>query len=185
MSGAQAGAADPRASAEGLVSVRIGGQAFGIPVLQVQDVIAQAATNRVPLGPPEVAGSLNLRGRIVTAIDMRKRLGMEPRRPAEGHMSVIVERHGELYALLVDDVGDVLWLAPTLHEPAPLTLSADWRGLSAGLYRLEGELLLVLNIAEVLALSRHTPGIGPGAGPRDTARTEPEPASADGSTAPR
>lgn len=176
-------AGETPAAVEGLVSVRIGGQAFGIPVLQVQDVIAQAATNRVPLGPPEVAGSLNLRGRIVTAIDMRRRLGMEPRRPQEGHMSVIVERHGELYALLVDDVGDVLWLSPTLHEPAPLTLSADWRGLSTGLYRLEAELLLVLNIAEVLTLSRPAASLPAAAAMRDATRVEQEPAVADGAVA--
>lgn len=137
--------------AEGLVSVRIGAQAFGVPVLSVQDVIAQTGINRVPLGPPEVAGSLNLRGRIVTAIDMRRRLGMEPRGPDEGFMSVIVERNGELYALLVDDVGDVLWLPESQHEAPPITLSAEWRRLCSGLYRLEGELLLVLNVADVLA----------------------------------
>lgn len=137
---------------EGLVSVRIGGQAFGVPVLAVQDVIAQTAINRVPLGPAEVAGSLNLRGRIVTAIDMRQRLRTPPRRADEGFMSVIVERHGELYALLVDDVGDVLWLPENQHEPPPVTLSPQWRRLCSGLYRLEDELLLVLNVEEVLVL---------------------------------
>lgn len=141
---------------EGLVSIKIGGQTFGVPVLQVQDVIAQTAINRVPLGPPEVAGSLNLRGRIVTAIDMRRRLRMEPRRVDEGTMSVIVERNGELYALLVDDVGDVLWLAQSTYEPLPATLSREWRGICSGLYRLDGELLLVLKIDEILALSRQT-----------------------------
>lgn len=141
-------------AAEGLVSVRIGKQAFGVPVLCVQDVIAQTAINRVPLGPPEVAGSLNLRGRIVTAIDMRRRLGIEPRNADESTMSVIVERNGELYALLVDDVGDVLWLQESLHEPPPVTLSPDWRRLCSGLYRLEGELLLVLKVDEVLVLDQ-------------------------------
>jgi len=143
------GAADV---AEGLVSVRIGPQGFGVPVLSVQDVIAQTEINRVPLGPPEVAGSLNLRGRIVTAIDMRRRLGMSPRSADEPFMSVIVERNGELYALLVDDVGDVLWLAEAQHEPPPVTLSPAWRKLCSGLYRLQGELLLVLKVDEVLSL---------------------------------
>lgn len=152
--------AAPAEAAEGLVSIRIGRQAFGVPVLQVQDVIAQTAINRVPLGPPEVAGSLNLRGRIVTAIDMRRRLGMEPRATGEGFMSVIVERNGELYALLVDDVGDVLWLPASSHEPPPVTLSGDWRGLCSGLYRLEGELLLVLKVEEVLTLGRPLGGAG-------------------------
>ncbi len=68
-------------------------------------------------------------------------------------MSVIVERNGELYALLVDDVGDVLWLPRSGQEPPPVTLSGGWQGLCSGLYRLEGELLLVLDIEEVLTLS--------------------------------
>jgi purine-binding chemotaxis protein CheW len=154
MSRAHETAAQAGEPAEGLVSVRIGQQTFGVPVLQVQDVIAQTALNRVPLGPPEVAGSLNLRGRIVTAIDMRRRLEMEPRGPGDSFMSVIVERNGELYALLVDDVGDVLWLRQDIHELPPVTVSSQWRGLCSGLYRLEDDLLLVLKIDEVLMLGR-------------------------------
>ena len=139
-------------STEGLVSIRVGKQTFGVPVLEVQDVIAQTPINRVPLGPPEVAGSLNLRGRIVTAVDMRRRLKMEPRQPDDSFMSVIVEHIGELYALLVDDVGDVLWLTSSDHEPTPVTLSPHWRAVCSGLYRLEGELLLVINVDQVLNL---------------------------------
>lgn len=139
-------------STEGLVSIRVGKQMFGVPVLEVQDVIAQTAINRVPLGPIEVAGSLNLRGRIVTAVDMRRRLKMEPRAPNDSFMSVIVEHIGELYALLVDDVGDVLWLSSADHEASPVTLSPHWRAICSGLYRLEGELLLVINVDQVLNL---------------------------------
>ena len=138
---------------EGLVSIRVGAQTFGVPVLKVQDVIAQTAINRVPLGPPEVAGSLNLRGRIVTAIDMRRRLRMPDRSRDDSFVSIIVDNGGELYALLVDDVGDVLWLSASDHEPNPVTLSAHWRSLCSGLYRLDGELLLVLNVGQVLALN--------------------------------
>lgn len=139
-------------STAGLVSIRVGKQSFGVPVLKVQDVIAQTPINRVPLGPPEVAGSLNLRGRIVTAIDLRCRLGMEPRGSDETFMSVIVERSGELYALLVDDVGDVLWLSPADHEPSPVTMSPQWRAVCSGLYRLEDDLLLVINVEQILNL---------------------------------
>jgi len=142
----------PTGEVGGVVSIRVGNQTFGVPVLKVQDVITQTTINVVPLAPPEVAGSLNLRGRIVTAIDMRRRLGMPPRQANEKFMCVIVERTGELYALLVDDVGDVLWLSATSFEPAPITLSAAWRTLCDGLYRLEGELLLALNVEQVLAL---------------------------------
>jgi purine-binding chemotaxis protein CheW len=142
---------------EGLVSVRIGRQGFGVPVLKVQDVIAQTVINRVPLAPREVAGSLNLRGRIVTAIDMRQRLRLEPRGPGATFMCVIVEHSSELYALMVDDVGDVLWLPRSDHEPTPATLAGDWRSVCNGLYRLKGELLLVLNIEQVLTLNTGSP----------------------------
>ena len=138
---------------EGLVSIRLGAQTFGVPVMKVQDVIAQTAINTIPLAPPEVAGTLNLRGRIVTAIDMRRRLGIASREPEERSMSVILERSGELYALLVDDVGDVLWLSSALFEPTPVTVSPAWRVLCAGLYRLEGELLLALDVEKVLTLA--------------------------------
>lgn len=139
-----------RAGSQGFVSVTVGRQVLGVPVLRVQDVIAETTINRIPLAPPEVAGSLNLRGRIVTAIDLRRRLRMPDRTDERPNISVIVERGGELYALLVDDVGDVLWLAADQYEPAPTTLSGHWRSLCEGLYRLEGELLLVLNIDQVL-----------------------------------
>jgi len=138
---------------EGLVSIRVGSQTFGVPVLKVQDVIAQTTINRVPLAPPEVAGSLNLRGRIVTAVDMRLRLRMAPREAGEGFMCVIVERGGELYALLVDDVGDVLWLPPETRETPPVTLSNRWQSVCTGLYLLETELLIVMDIDQVLTLA--------------------------------
>lgn len=145
--------ADEAAGIQGLVSIRVGGETFGVPVLSVQDVIAPVRIDVVPLAPPEVAGSLNLRGRIVTAIDIRTRLGMPAREPGASHMSVIVERSGELYALQVDDVGDVLWLSVADQEPAPITLSPDWRAVCDGLYRLEGELLLVLDVERFLTLA--------------------------------
>lgn len=134
----------------GLVSVRLGDALFGVPVLQVQDVVAEAPLNHVPLAPCEVAGVLNLRGRIVTAIDMRRRLGLPPQDSAR--MSVIVERQGELYALLVDDVGDVLWFDEVEREAPPVTLSESWRAVCAGLFRLEDALLLVLDIEAALTL---------------------------------
>jgi purine-binding chemotaxis protein CheW len=141
----------------GLVSVRVGAATFGVPVLKVQDVIAAVHIDLVPRAPVEVAGSLNLRGRIVTAIDMTRRLDMPPRPSDQAHMSVIVEHGGELYALQVDDVGDVLWLPASSREPTPITLSPEWRQLCDGLHRLDGELMLVLSIADVLTLTQPLP----------------------------
>lgn len=133
----------------GVVSVRVGQTLFGAPVLQVQDVVSDGRLSPVPLAPAEVAGVMNLRGRIVTAIDMRRRLGLPP---ADGpSLSVTVESGGELYALRVDDVGEVLWLDEPM-EPVPVTLSDAWRALCRGLFRLPGDLLLILDVEAVLEL---------------------------------
>lgn len=137
---------------DGFVSVRVADQMFGVPLLRVQDVIAPARIDPAPLAPPEVEGLLNLRGRIITAIDMRRRLGLSPRDPARPHMSVIVERGGELYALQVEDVGDVLWLERAAREPLPATLAVEWRGLCDGLYRHDDASLLILDIERTFAL---------------------------------
>ena len=139
------------------VSVVIGGQLFGIPVLEVRDVLASQRITRVPLAPAEVAGSLNLRGRIVTAIDLRTRLGL-PGRSVEqtkdkARMSVVVDHGGELYSLVVDSVGEVLSLSEANFERNPATLDARWREVSAGIYRLDGALLVVLDVTRLLAIS--------------------------------
>lgn len=135
----------------GLVAVTVSGELFGVPVLSVQDVVGPVRIDMVPRAPAEVAGLLNLRGRIVTAIDMSRRTGLA-RLDDRSRMSVIVEHGGELYALLVDDVGDVLWLSAAEREPAPITLSTQWRALCDGLYRLPDGLMLVLAIDRVLTL---------------------------------
>ncbi len=132
------------------VSVTVAGQLFGIPVLQVQDVLGPQRITRIPLAPKEVAGSLNLRGRIVTAIDLRTRLRL-PRLPeGEIGMSVVVDHGGELYSIIVETVGEVLSLNPETAERNPPTLDPAWREVSGGIYRLEHTLLVVLNVARVL-----------------------------------
>ena len=135
------------------VSVTISDQLFGIPVLQVQDVLGSQRITRIPLAPAEVAGSLNLRGRIVTAIDIRTRLGLPARAEGKQAMSVVVDYGGELYSLLVDSVGEVLSLDGTEAERNPATLDPVWRELSAGIFRLDGKLLIVLDVARVLDFS--------------------------------
>jgi purine-binding chemotaxis protein CheW len=98
-----------------------------------------------------VAGSLNLRGRIVTAIDLRRRLGLPPREGA-GAMSVVVEREGELYSLLADAVGEVLPLPGRDRAPNPSTLDSVWREVARGVHRMEEKLLILLDVEQVLAI---------------------------------
>jgi purine-binding chemotaxis protein CheW len=132
------------------VTMSIADQLFGIPVLKVQDVLGPQTITRVPLAPPEVAGSLNLRGRIVTAIDVRLRLSLETRTTTKPAMSVVVEHDGELYSLLVDTVGEVLSLNVKDYQRNPPTLNPRLRDFSDGIYRLNGSLLVVLSVASLL-----------------------------------
>lgn len=134
------------------VTMTISGQVFGIPVLQVQDVLGPQKITRVPLAPKEVAGSLNLRGRIVTAIDVRTRLELPPRDANVKNMSVVVDLNGELYSLIVDQVGEVLSLPSNDYEKNPATLDDRWREVSDGIYRLAESLLVVLDVKKLLRL---------------------------------
>ncbi|PHQ70073.1 MAG: chemotaxis protein CheW [Sneathiella sp.] len=132
------------------VTVMIADQLFGIPVLEVHDVLRGLKLTKIPLAPPEVAGALNLRGRIVTAIDMRKRLGLPAYEGEDEGMSVVVEHEGEPYSLMIDGVGEVLGLNADDLQPNPVTLDERWRDVSAGIYRLEDKLLVILQIERLL-----------------------------------
>lgn len=133
-----------------LVTITIADQLLGIPVLAVHDVLGPQKMTRIPLAPNAVAGVLNLRGRIVTAIDVRRRLGLPPRPDDNPGMSVVVEHNHEPYSLLIDSVGDVLSVPGNAYEQNPATLDPRWREVSGGIYRLEHELLVVLEVERLL-----------------------------------
>jgi purine-binding chemotaxis protein CheW len=135
------------------VTMTIADQLFGVPVLQVRDVLGPQRLTRIPLAPPEVAGSLNLRGRIVTAIDVRTRLSLQPRNDGKKSMCVVVDLGGELYSLVVDGVGEVMRLAKEGFEANPPTLDPHWRGVSKGIYRLKDQLLVLLDVVELMKIS--------------------------------
>jgi len=141
---------------EVFVTLSVADQLCGIPVLSVRDVLGPQTITRIPLAPPEVAGSLNLRGRIVTTIDLRRRLRLPMAAPGAPQMSVVAEQGGELYALLVDQVSEVLSLPSRQFEHNPPTLPPEWARFSTGIYRLQGRLLAVLDVARLLALSSET-----------------------------
>jgi purine-binding chemotaxis protein CheW len=138
------------------VTVMIGGQLFGLPILRVQDVFAPERLTRVPLAPPEVAGILNLRGRIVTLIDLRCLLGLEDRKGEGQPMAVGVEHGGESYGLLIDSVGEVLKLDDASREPNPINLDPRLARMSAGIHRLDGQLLMVVDVDHVLGSGSKT-----------------------------
>jgi purine-binding chemotaxis protein CheW len=136
------------------VTVFIAKQVFGIPVLAVHDVLAAQRITRIPLAPPDVAGALNLRGRIVTAIDVRRALGLPSQERDKKSMYVVVEHREDHYSLIVDSVGEVMDLPNSAYEEAPATLNPRWRSVSGGIYRLDGRLLVVLDVARLLDLGR-------------------------------
>lgn len=135
------------------VTALIGDQLFGLPISRVQDVFMPDRLTRVPLASPEIAGVLNLRGRIVTAIDMRCRLGLPRRDDGKPSMAVGIEYKGESYGLLIDTVGEVLKLADNTREANPVNLDARLAHVSAGVHRLDKQLLVILDVDRVLDMS--------------------------------
>ena len=105
------------------------------------------------MAPAEIAGVLNLRGRIVTLIDMRRRLGLGQREDSSPAMAVGVESRGESYGLLIDSVGEVLKLDDVACEPNPTNLDRGLATVSTGIYRLDGQLLMVLDVDRVLDIA--------------------------------
>ena len=146
----QSTALDLGGATKDFVTAYIGKQLFGIPVLTVQDVLGPQRITRIPLAPPEVAGALNLRGRIVTAIDVRKRLGLREREDDVPGMSIVVDQGGELYSLMVDQVGEVLSVPQKAFEQNPATLDPRWREFSDGIFRLDKPLLVILDVTRLL-----------------------------------
>lgn len=118
---------------------------FGIDVLQVQEVMRTLTMTQVPLAAPGVKGLINLRGQIVTAIDLRTNLGLSPRADATESMNVVVRIEDGAISLLVDEIGDVIETDEATFERPPETLSVAARALIKGVYKLPDRLLLVLD----------------------------------------
>jgi purine-binding chemotaxis protein CheW len=124
---------------------------FGVDVTRVQEVIRYQEMTRVPLASPVISGLINLRGQIVTALDMRARLGL-PQRPADRlPMNVVVRTDDGAVSLLVDEIGDVVEVAESNRESAPETLAPNARELISGVCKLKDRLLLVLDPERTVA----------------------------------
>jgi|SRR5262245_3282352 len=132
------------------VTAMIGGQLFGLPISRVQDVFVPQRLTRVPLAGPDIAGLLNLRGRIVTVIDMRCRLDLPAPQGGERPMALGVEYKGESHGLLIDEIGEVLKLPAASREDNPVNLDERLARVSAGVHRLDGRLLVILDVERVL-----------------------------------
>ena len=136
------------------VTVMIGSQVFGIPIGLVNEIFKPERLTPVPLSHPDIAGVLNLRGRIVTMIDCRRRLGIPATEFAGEYMAVGVERDGDHYGLLFDGAGEVLRFSPEQIEPPPVNLDPHWKRVSRGVFRMESGLLVLLDVSILLDFGR-------------------------------
>lgn len=129
------------------------GHYFGIEVLNVQEVIRHQEMTPVPLAPPVVRGLINLRGQIVTALDLRTRLGLAPRPESDLPMNVVVRTADGAVSLLVDEIDDVVEVRAEQFEQAPETVRRKLDGLVTGVYKLPNRLLLILEVERTVDIS--------------------------------
>src|SRR3984957_18081232 len=126
---------------------------FGVDVLNVQEVLRFQQMTPVPQAPRVIEGLINLRGQIVTAIDMRRRLGLPPRAGDKSPMNIVVRTSDGAVSLLVDEIGDVLEMDAATYERTPENLDPAARDLIRGVYKLKGQLLLILDAERTVDLA--------------------------------
>lgn len=134
-----------------LATFWLDGDLYGIDVARVQEVLRSPSLTRVPLAPPAVAGLINLRGQVVTAIELRERLGRPARSVDAAAVVIVVRLRDEAVSLLVDRIADVVQVQAADFEPPPDTLDGAARELIRGAYKLEGRLLLALDVDRAVA----------------------------------
>lgn len=134
------------------VSFWVDGQLLGVPVQSVQEVLNAQHIAKTPRTRPEIAGLLNLRGQIVTAVDLRKILGLKEQESDKPSMNVVLRYKGESFSLLVDEVGDVIEVSSNSMVGVPRTLDQRWKRVTSGIFRLDGRLFIILEVAAVLGL---------------------------------
>jgi purine-binding chemotaxis protein CheW len=129
----------------------VGDLYMGIEVLKVQEVIRRQEMTRVPLAPPAVSGLINLRGQIVTVIDLRHRLRLAPRPEGSQTMNVVIGTSDGAVSLLVDEIGDVIEPSADSFEPTDESVEQAAQGLIRGVYKLSDRLLLILDIDRAIS----------------------------------
>ncbi|GAA2504373.1 chemotaxis protein CheW [Winogradskya consettensis] len=131
-------------------------QLFGVEVDTVQEVLSYSEYTPVPLAPPAVGGLFNLRGQVIAAVDLRVQLGLPRQTLAGPKMNVILRGDGEPVSLLVDRIGEVVDLDDDAFEPPPDTLSGHTRELVVGTFKLDGRLMLALDVTQAVDTYRAT-----------------------------
>jgi purine-binding chemotaxis protein CheW len=152
---AAAGApADAAPASREFATFFVDGLFFGIDVLQVQEVLRYQEMTQVPLAPDVIEGLINLRGQIVTAVDMRRRLKLMPRAEGQTPMNTVVRtKEGAAVSLLVDEIGDVVEVDSETFERTPDNVAAAARDLLQGVYKLKDRLLLILDTEKTIDIA--------------------------------
>ena len=136
----------------------VGDLELGIEVERIQEVLYETVITPVPLAPPSVCGLINLRGKIITAVDLRKRFGLAGDKKEKARPTIVLDDGDQMLSLVVDRVGDVVEVVPDDYEEPPNTLKGEARRLITGAYKLQHSLLLVLDVEHALDLQ--APDIG-------------------------
>ncbi len=140
-----------------LLTFRIGEQYFGLSALHLNDILGPQKITHIPLSLKSVAGVMNLRGRIVTSIDIAHFLSLK-RSDCEG-MNIVVEDNNDLFSFNVDAVGEVLNISKEHFEPVPGNLALKWGGIAKGVYKLSDKLLIILSISDILERLKSKRGV--------------------------
>jgi purine-binding chemotaxis protein CheW len=133
-----------------IVTMKVNGQLVGLPILSVQDVFSVQRVTAVPRAPASVVGLVNLRGRVVTLLSLRSLLGFPPVAVSDGMMAVGIESQGEIFGLVIDEIGEVISVNPELKDQRLSALDRSWAFASAGLHKLENGLLMELDLKKLL-----------------------------------
>jgi len=142
----------PSAGDESYFTVFAGGECFGLSVLHAQTIFRITSVTPIPMGPPDIVGLANLRGRVVTAVSLRRRLGL-PAENLQNALAIVIDHKGENFALMVDEVGDVISLDASMRVPVPNHFDPARRRLMTDLYRVGNLLVPVLNVATLFDFS--------------------------------
>jgi len=130
--------------------LRIGKNVFGVLVQNVEDVLFPQKIANIPLAPQYILGVLNLRGRIVTAIDLGIKLGIDPVDTSRQYRSIVIEKNNHLYSLLVDDVSEVIDIPNSKISNVPENLSDEWKKVSLGVHTMEDDLMVIIDAYKII-----------------------------------
>lgn len=145
---------------EQLLTLSLDDQLFGVPIDYIRDIFKSDKLAPVPLASHEIVGLVNLRGRIVPTLGLRQRLGLSAESNAKQKMMIALEVGGEPYSFMVDSVGEVISVPKSSFEKNPVTLDPKIKECAQGIYKLDSQLLVVLDVNRLLISTTTSPSIG-------------------------